>query len=151
MSGLEIVVIIGAGYLITKKVQEHKKNKALKAAGLASADHGAATIVTPGQQRGGKQQQTNEEDQLPLYSPPSKEYTENGGLPTYDDLAKGPLVGSDIQQSGTTQQNTTGLLATSESSSLLVKEKGKQPSNGRWRKLLRRESKREPGQGAAVQ
>lgn len=139
MSGLEIIVIVGAGYLITKKVQEHRKNKALKAAGIAPEGHGTAVVVTPGQQQ--NKQKPVEEDQLPLYSPPTKEFTENGGLPSYDDLAKQRPEGSNPQQYGTamTGQNSTRP-PTSEVGN----------SSKRWRKLLNRTPKQESRQSVVA-
>lgn len=93
MSGIEVVLIVGAGILITKKVQQHRREKKLKEladAGLLPEQHAPAQVV--------RQQKTSAEDEaLPQYSPPSKEYV-SGHLPSYDEARKNNSQLSDRSQ-----------------------------------------------------
>lgn len=84
MSGLEIVLIVGAGIIITKKVKQHRQEKKLKelaAAGLLPEQHAPAQLVQQ------KQRGPTEDETLPLYSPPTKEYV-SGHLPSYDEVRR---------------------------------------------------------------
>ena len=90
MSGLEIVIIVGAGIFIAKKVRERKQKK-LAAAGLLPEQHGRAQeVVSPNSCQPGRQQITRDkEEDLPLYSPPTTDlaldtkFSDSTGLPTY--------------------------------------------------------------------
>ena len=89
MSGLEIVIIVGAGIFIAKKVRERKQKK-LATAGLLPEQHGRAQEVVSHSCQPGRQQITRDkEEDLPLYSPPTTDlaldtkFSDSTGLPTY--------------------------------------------------------------------
>lgn len=110
MSGLEIVLIVGAGILIAKKLDDRKKRKLGQQPvstrefignrrGNSSASPQATTVSRTESQAGSRIRRANqqvpveEEEALPLYSPPSKESSDGSYghgdeklyLPTYDE------------------------------------------------------------------
>lgn len=99
MSGLEIVIVVGAGIWVAHKVSDHrrkKKEQKLIASGVHPSQHGTAQLVTPTTTQRGHRQQVpvEEEEPLPLYAPPEKEQmaredaANNVHLPTYDETTK---------------------------------------------------------------
>lgn len=79
MSGIEVVLIIGAGILITKKVREHREEKKRR----LDQEHGQAELMADA-----KDAATTEEA-LPLYTASEKEHhphrpADHIRLPTYE-------------------------------------------------------------------
>lgn len=125
MSGLEVVIIVGAGIYITKKVRERKEKKRLEknAVSEVGAAHGRAEITQPpnqNSQNGRLRQQvpTQEEEALPTYRapagppPPSNTtdmaWSNSIHLPTYDE-SSGSQPGKDLAVGDEKQRHDNGL------------------------------------------
>lgn len=153
MSGIEIALIIGAGYLITKKVKEHrhtKKQNELRAAGLlpeepqqqqpaSNQTHGVARLTT------NRRREAGEED-LPAYS---KETTSGGfyggTLPSYDDVRKQGTEGSAMETEQTVPVSTAN--GPNGRSIGVVNECGdKKVKSKKWKLWTRNSTAKEEGQ-----
>lgn len=107
MSGIEIVVLVGAGIYITKKVKENKAKKRLAREAALAAEHGTAQEIEPGTEitqhpRYSNRSPPQEEEALPLYRAPTgkppgddedatdEQWSNEIKLPTYDELSGSP-------------------------------------------------------------
>lgn len=105
MSGLEIIVLVGAGIYISKKVKENKAKKRLAREAAITSEHGEAHVIEDGEEVAqhrrylNRSQPDREEEALPLYmapeGPPPPPDTADGKwsdeihLPTYDETSEG--------------------------------------------------------------
>lgn len=72
MSGIEIVILVGAGIYITRKVKDSRERKRLEKQAAHNAAHGIPQIVEPTNENQTKRS-SEDDEALPLYMPPSKE------------------------------------------------------------------------------
>lgn len=169
MSGLEVLLVVGAGIYVTKVVKDHrreKKDKKLIAAGLHPSQHAAPRVVegSPRGPRGqGHQQQVPpvEEEALPLYSPPEKDTLPTGSpesdihLPTYDETAKekeeeAQKENANPSSSSTNTQQTTPPVSDSALLSPSTAAVGTKERPKKW-KLWERNSTRKVAEVAQAQ